>query len=707
MISLETPIEELSRVGKSTASRLHRMGIWTVRDLLFHFPHRHEDFSSHKSIAELQAGQEVTINATVVSVTGRNAYNRSKLHLTNAVVSDETGELAVVWFNQPFLIKQLVPGTRMSLSGKIDERAGKLSMRAPKYEIVKVEGEKSGDAVVDTGVATETTYTGRLLPVYPLSMNLTQRQIQFLVSLVLPLVVDLPDPFPAPLREQYKLPDLANALKGMHSPENQADIDAARKRMAFEELFYLQLQMHELKSLNRQEPAQSLKFFENEIRAFVASLPFELTADQKKTAYSIFMDLETNTPMNRLVQGDVGSGKTVVAAMAMYNTALNGQQSALMAPTEVLALQHFQNFTKLFSSLDVPLVLSTRSYRLMAHQGKTKELTKKEIEAMLAQGEAAFAIGTHTLIQGSTAFRSLALAVVDEQHRFGVEQRKALRSRSGQGQAMPHLLSMTATPIPRTLMLALYGDLSVSSIKTRPKNRLPIETKIVFPKEREQMYEFVRKQLQAQRQAYVVCPLIEENDEMGVASVEQEVAALKKVFAGYSVEALHGQLSAAQKESLMRRFKDREIHILVATTVIEVGVDVPNATVMMIEGAERFGLSQLHQIRGRVGRSDLASSCFLAMSQFTRPGHDRLKKFIVCRDGFEVAELDLSIRGAGDMLGTKQSGLAELQFVNIADTSFVELVQKAVTDFLADHTLEAFPALAEHIRKRNSRVHLE
>jgi len=704
MISLETPIEELSRVGKSTASRLHRMGIWTVRDLLFHFPHRHEDFSSHKQISDLQPGQEVTITATLTKISGRSAYTRSKLHLTNAVVSDESGSIEVVWFNQPFLLKQLVPGTKLSLSGKIDERGGKMSMRAPKYEIVKPEGVK---AVDEAAASSEMTYTGRLLPVYPLSMNLTQRQIQFLMSLVLPLVVEVPDPFPAPLREQYRLPDLAEALKGMHAPESQEEIDAARKRLAFEELFYLQLQMHELQSLNRQEPAQAMKFFEDEVRAFVASLPFELTPDQKKTAYKVFMDLETSTPMNRLVQGDVGSGKTVVAAMAMYNVALNGQQSALMAPTEVLALQHFQNFTKLFEAIDVPLVLSTRSYRVLAHQGETRELTKKEIEAMLAQGEAAFAIGTHTLIQGTTKFRSLALAVVDEQHRFGVEQRKALRSRSGEGQTMPHLLSMTATPIPRTLMLALYGDLSVSSIKTRPKNRLPIQTKIVFPKERDQMYAFVTKQLLEGRQAYVVCPLIEENDELGVASVEKEVASLKKVFADYRVEALHGQLSAAQKESLMRKFKEREIHILVATTVIEVGVDVPNATVMIIEGAERFGLSQLHQIRGRVGRSDQQSYCYLAMSQFTRPGHDRLKKFIACDDGFAVAELDLSIRGAGDMLGTKQSGLAELQFVNIADTGFVEMVQQAVVDFMAKHKLEEFPRLAEHIRKRNERVHLE
>ncbi len=694
--SLETPVDDLTRVGKTTASRLHRMGIWTVRDLLFHFPHRHEDWSGHKTIAELQAGQDVTLSVTVKKMFGRTAFKRSKLHLTLAEVEDETGTMGVTWFNQPFLEKQFVPGTRLSLSGKVEDRGGKLSMRAPKYEVIKAE------AVGEAGM-----FTGRLLPIYPLSMNITQRQVQFLLSLVLPLCAEIRDPLPAEVRSEHALADLPQTLKGLHAPSSMDEVELARKRLAFEELFYLQLQMHELKGLNVSQPAQSLKFFKDELAAFVTTLPFELTDDQKKTAYKIFLDLESDAAMNRLVQGDVGSGKTVVAAMAMYNTALNGQQSALMAPTEVLAQQHFQSFTKMFTALDVPIVLSTRSFRMLAHQGVTRELTKKEVESLLAAGEAAFAIGTHTLIQGSTKFRSLALAVVDEQHRFGVEQRKALRSRSGENGRMPHLLSMTATPIPRTLMLALYGDLAISSIKTRPKNRLAIQTKISFPKEREAMYAFIRAQIQQGRQAYVVCPLIEENDELGIASVEKEVAALKKVFGEYRVEALHGQQTPAQKQSLMNEFKGGAINILVATTVIEVGVDVPNATVMLIEGAERFGLSQLHQIRGRVGRSERQSYCYLAMSQFMPHAHERLKKFIACGDGFEVAELDLQTRGAGEMLGTRQSGLAELQFVNLGDTAFVERVQGAVKTFLDKHKLEDFPVLAEHIRRRNERVHLE
>lgn len=694
MLSLQTPVEQLTRVGKTTASRLQRMGIWTVRDLLFHFPHRHEDWSAQANVAALKPGQEASLQVVVREIKGRMSMNK-RLHLTNAVVHDDSGILHVIWFNQPYLEKQFVPGTRLSLSGKVELRSKTLVMRSPKYEVIKGQAEEI-----------KTVYTGRLLPVYPLSMNLTQRQVQFLVSIVLGLAEELEDPMPAILRDKHNLMPLPAAIKALHAPQTMGQVEAARRRLAFEELFCLQLQMRELQRLNKVVPSLALKFFEEEVRSFVKTLPFELTEDQRKTAYKIFLDLGKDQPMNRLVQGDVGSGKTVVAAMAMYNVALNGSQSALMAPTEVLAHQHFHNFSRLFAGMDAPVVLSTRSQRLLTHRSEVRELSKKEVEAMIKSGEAAMAIGTHTLIQGSTQFRRLALAVVDEQHRFGVEQRKALRSRNSEG-FMPHLLSMTATPIPRTLMLAMYGDLDVSSIRIKPKNRLPIQTKVVFPKERQAMYDFTRTQLAQGRQAYVVCPLIEESDTLGVASVEKELDTLRRVFPDYRIEALHGKLSSAQKEALMGEFKLGRIHMLVATTVIEVGVDVPNATVMVIEGAERFGLSQLHQIRGRVGRSDLPSFCFLAMSQYTPPAHDRLKKFVACQDGFEVAELDLSVRGAGEMLGTKQSGVAELRFVNLADTAFLEEVQQAVQDFVARHDLQDFPELAEHIRRRNERVHLE
>lgn len=679
-------------MGKATAGRLQRMGLWTVRDLLFHFPHRHEDWSAHKSVAELVPGQEATVHVTVQKISGRKAFNRKGLHLTNAVVNDDTGTLDVIWFNQPFLVEQFPAGTQLSLSGKVDRRGNKMTMSSPKYEVRK------GDEPLK--------YTGRLLPVYPLSLNLTQRQVQFLVSHVLHVADELVDPLPADIRHAHNLLDLPAAVKAMHAPLSLEQVEAARKRFAFEELFCLQLQMHELKRLNRQQPAQPLKLFEDDVRAFVKTLPFELTEDQKKTAWKIFLDLQKEEPMNRLVQGDVGSGKTVVAAMAMYNTALNGLQSALMAPTEVLAHQHFLNFSKLFSEIDLPIVLATRSQRFISQKGNSGELTKRQVEDLISSGQAAMAIGTHTLIQGTTGFKGLGLAVVDEQHRFGVEQRKALRSRSQNG-FMPHLLSMTATPIPRTLMLAMYGDLAVSSIRTRPKNRLPIMTKLAFPKERAQMYEFMRAQLKQGRQAYVVCPLIEESDTLGVASVEQEAKKLMDVFSEFSVGVLHGKLTSAQKDKLMRQFKDNKIHMLVATTVIEVGVDVPNATVMLIEGAERFGLSQLHQIRGRVGRSDLQSYCYLAMSQFMPHAHERLKKFIACRDGFEIAELDLSVRGAGEMLGTKQSGVAELQFVNLGDTAFLEQVQQAVSDFIKTDGFSSHPEFADYIAARNERVHLE
>jgi ATP-dependent DNA helicase RecG len=692
MLSLITPIEELSRVGKATASRLQRMGIYTVRDLLLHFPHRYEDFSTKRPIAQLVEGEQATVHASVVSVSQRKALRRN-LSITTMRVEDETGTLEVIWFNQKFLAQNLTPGTKISLSGKIDRRGSKPLMKSPKVEVIK------GDE--------ETVFTGRLLPIYPLSMNLTQKQVQFLTDHVLPARLQLVDPLPESLCVAEKLPSWPETIRLLHAPATMDDVKLAHRRLAFEEIFYLQLQMHALKEMNAQLPAPTMTFFEEKIRAFVESLPFELTADQKKTAWSTFQDLKEPSAMNRLVQGDVGSGKTVVAGLAMYLASLNGYQSALMSPTEVLASQHFQTFVNLFASVDVPVALYTRTQQLYGLNGKVQTWDKKTMRQALLEGNVAMVVGTHALIQGDVAFRSLGLAVVDEQHRFGVEQRKGLRERSGENGMMPHLLSMTATPIPRTLTLALYGDLAVSSIKQMPKNRLPIQTKLVDQKERSAMEDFLRKELAAGHQCYVVCPLIEDSDTLGVKSVTKEGERLKAAFPDAKVAVLHGKLAAAEKERLMRSFKAGETQMLVATTVIEVGVDVPNATIMMIEGAERFGLSQLHQIRGRVGRGTKQSYCFLLPSQYTPPSHDRLKKFLLCKDGFEVAELDLSVRGAGEMLGTRQSGLAALAYVNLADTSFIEHVQTAAKQFMSEGGLKSQPDLMNHIQKLNERIHLE
>ncbi|MBI4122104.1 MAG: ATP-dependent DNA helicase RecG [Parcubacteria group bacterium] len=692
MLSLVTPVEQLTRVGAATASRLQRLEIYTVRDLLFHFPHRYEDFSSLKPIAQLQEGEQATVRGKVVVVSQRQALRRN-LSIATVQVADDSGSLDVIFFNQGFLVKSLQEGTEVSLSGKIERRGKKLLLKNPKLE--KTDGEQ------------RSVYTGRLLPVYPLSLNLTQKQMQFLLHHVLEARQQVVDPLPTSLRQAEGLPSLPETLRLLHAPEKMEDVVLAQRRLAFEEIFYLQLQMNALQKMNQQLPAPAMTFFEDKVREFVGSLPFELTVDQKKTAWKIFLDMQAATAMNRLVQGDVGCGKTVIAGLAMYLASLNGFQSALMSPTEVLASQHFATFVGLFAACDVPVALYTRTQQLYARQGVVETWDKKKMRAALADGEVSIVIGTHALIQGDVAFRRLGLSVVDEQHRFGVEQRKALRERSGQDGLMPHLLSMTATPIPRTLTLALYGDLAISSIRQKPKNRLPIETKLVYQKDRASMDEFLHEQLAAGAQCYVVCPLIEDSDTLGVKSVTQEGERLKAALPGTAIAVLHGKMMASEKERLMQSFKAGKTQILVATTVIEVGVDVPNATIMLIEGAERFGLSQLHQIRGRVGRSDQQSYCFLLPSLYTQASHERLKQFLACRDGFDVAELDLRVRGAGEMLGTRQSGLAALAYVNLADTPFIEQVQGAAKAFLETDGFKNAPGLEEHIRKLNDRIHLE
>lgn len=690
-MTLDTPIEALSRVGKQTAARLKRMGITTVRDLLFHFPNRYEDWSAQSNIAHLKPFMNASLQVTIQEISNRKTP-RKRMTLTEALVSDETGSLQVIWFNQPFLVKNLTPGMKLSLSGKVDLQGRSLIMKSPKYEVLRADSE--------------TVHTGRILPIYPLSMNVTQKQVQFLMSQAMPAAMHIQDPLPEEIRTKHEFPSMNEALQFIHYPQDQQQIQRAQKRFAFEELFYLQLQVAQLRQSNEQQAAPALKFFEEEVREFVQKLPFELTADQKKAAWHIFLDTQKSVPMNRLLQGDVGSGKTVISALAMYNVALNGFQSVAMAPTEVLAHQHFETFKRLFDDTGFPVLLLTRSKRVLFNDGKTESVTKYEASKMVAKGDCAIVVGTHALLQPEIMFRQLGLAIIDEQHRFGVEQRKQLRENS-QAELLPHLLSMTATPIPRTLKLALYGDLEVSSIRQKPKDRLPIITRVVRTDERQKAYDFIREQLQAKRQAYVVCPLIEESDKMEAASVQQETTRMKKVFKEFVVHPLHGKLKSDEKEHIMSEFKAGQIDILVSTTVIEVGVDVPNATIMIIEGPERFGLSQLHQIRGRVGRGKEQSHCFLFASQPIPAVFDRLQRFVRCRDGFEVAELDLHMRGAGEMLGTRQSGVQELRYLNLNNAAFIEEVQQTAKQFLAEHQVEDFPLLAAHVQRLNDKIHLE
>ena len=691
-MELSTPIEELTRVGKTTASRLHRLGIRTARDLLFHFPARYEDWTNNIPIDQVLPNQNISVQGKITSIKNFQSP-RKRMAITEAVLSNDSGSIKVIWFNQPFLLKNFPIGTSVSLSGKTDLSRNEIILKSPKYEIIK-----PGD---------ETTFTNRILPVYPLSLNLTQKQLQFLVNHALPLAADLEDTLPEFIREKESLPHLSTAIRWIHEPETIEQAELAQKRFAFEELFYLQLQSAYLRELNNQYHSESFKFHEEKIQELVKSLPFTLTDDQKKTAWKIFLDLGKDQPMNRLVQGDVGSGKTIVAAMAMYNIALNGAQSVLMAPTEVLAGQHFNTISELFKDLDISVAILTRTKQAISAKRETQYLSKKNLLENLQNGAAQIVIGTHALVQPDIAFQNLGLAIIDEQHRFGVEQRKRLRNQSGDNNTTPHLLSMTATPIPRTLTLVFYGDLAVSSIRQKPKDRLDILTNLVPAGSKNEAYQFIEKQMEKGHQAYVVCPLIEESDKLGVASVTEEYEKLKKIFPNRKIGILHGKMKSTEKEEVMDKFKEGKIEMLVATTVIEVGVDIPNATVMMIEGAERFGLSQLHQIRGRVGRSEKQSYCFLFATDETSSVQGRLQRFIQCKDGFQVSELDLQIRGGGELLGTRQSGAIELQFIDLSDTKFIEYVNEISNDFLETESLEDYPLLKAHIEELIGAVHLE
>ncbi len=691
-MTLTTPIEQLTRVGSTTASRLHKMGIYTAMDVLFHFPHRYEDWSVKVPIKDIKPYQSISLQGKVESIRNFRSGRRN-MKLTEAYINDSTGSIRVIWFNQPFLTKNLSPGTEVSLSGKVDVNGGEVYLKSPQYEVI-----------IDQQDA---KYTGRIIPVYPTTLNVSQKQLIFLAQHVLHLADSLSDPLPESIRQANNFPDLATCIKILHQPANLEEVKIAQERFAFEEVFYLQLQSALLREQNNKQQAEKILFKEEEIKEFVSSLPFELTDDQKKVAFKIFQDIAEPQPMNRLVQGDVGAGKTVVAAMAMYVTALNGFQSAIMAPTEVLASQHYASITKLFTEKKISLALFTRTQQRLFIDGKEEELTKKKLIEKIDAGEVAIVIGTHAIIQDSVNFHNLALAIIDEQHRFGVEQRKKLRTQSGVLSTMPHLLSMTATPIPRSLALVLYGELAISSIRQKPKDRLPIETYVVEEKKRADAYAFIQKHLDKKEQAFVICPLIEESDKLGVTSVTEEAEKLKKIFKKEKLAILHGKLPPKEKEQIMQDFKAQKYSLLVSTTVIEVGVDVPNATMMIIEGAERFGLSQLHQIRGRVGRGSVQSYCFLFPTEGESTSVSRLQRFIQCKDGFEVSELDLQMRGSGEVLGTRQSGEQELRYTNITDTAFIQSVHEAAEKFLEEQNIEDFPFLKAHIDALNDKVHLE
>jgi len=725
------PVEKLKNVGARNLPRLHKLGIKTLRDLLWHIPSRYEDYSQIIPINDLVFEQKATIQGTVVKIDSRRIFPR-RLVIIEAIIEDDSGSIKAVWFNQPYIATTLIEGTRVSLAGtvKLDKRG--LYLASPSYEKIRQ----------DDYLAFHLTHTHGLIPVYPETEGVTSKYLRYLIKPIL-TELDIADHLSEESRTKNGLIDLQTALQKIHYPLTLAEADRAKERLAFDDLLLFQIKaLLERRKIN-QLKSQTIPFDKELVTDFIKRLPFELTRDQKVATWEILKDLEKSYPMNRLMEGDVGSGKTVVALIAAIQTAKAGYQTVFMAPTEVLAHQHMETIRKLVAHTDIEVGLLTSSTAWTTYSlGK-----KAEIKKRIAKGDTKIIIGTHAVLQKDVTFDKLALVVIDEQHRFGVQQRRALQrgnnadltqnngarpsaSSSHSSALIPHLLSMTATPIPRTLALTIYGDLDISIIKEKPKNRQKIITRVVPPSGRQEAHYFIRSEVKSGRQVFVICPRIEiatQTDETleqttrgkaksqmkfllaDMKAVQEEYTKLSElVFPDLKVGMLHGKMKPKEKIEIMNKFKEGFIDILVSTSVIEVGVDIPNATVMMIENADHFGLAQLHQFRGRIGRGEHQSTCLLFTSGAEKTNNQRLKALVTTDDGFLLAEKDMAIRGPGEFFGTGQSGLPDLAMAALAN---IELIKKSRAEarliLTEDPNLTNHPQLKQQLLRFQAIVHFE
>jgi ATP-dependent DNA helicase RecG len=661
---LDAPITRLQNVGPAHAKKLQRLGINNIIDLLYHYPHRYDDYSKLKTISQLVYGEEVTLLVTVCEANTRQTHHGG-MSITTVVLSDSTGAIQATYFNQPYLQQQFKSGRRIVISGKVDANLGRLTFKQPEWE----------------PFSKELVHTARIVPVYPLTEGLSNRWLRRLINDVVEFwAPKVTDALPQAIREREKLPPLTSALREIHFPSSPEQMELARHRLALDEFLLIQLGVLRQRKQWRDQPGKALQVDSSIQADFLASLPFKLTSAQQRVMNEIIGDIQLPQPMSRLLQGDVGSGKTVVAAVAMLMAVANGAQAALLAPTEILAEQHYRTLSAIFEKQSKP----PRIARLI---GSMKNREKDQVRSQIAAGEIDIAVGTHALIQESIEFKELALAVIDEQHRFGVEQRATIRSKGYH----PHLLVMSATPIPRTLALTIYGDLDLSIIDEMPPGRQEIKTKWLEPRERERAYAFIRKHVTDGRQAFVICPLIEESENIDAKAAVDEYDRLSRdVFPDLHVGLIHGKLKASDKDETMNKFRDHAIDILVATSVVEVGIDVPNATVMLIEGADRFGLAQLHQFRGRVGRGEHQSFCLLLAEHSGATSDDRLRVIESTQDGFRLAEEDLKLRGPGEFFGTRQSGLPDLKIAKLSDSTILEQAREIAKElFSRDPELQA------------------
>ncbi len=745
---MNTLLKNIPKITPKYVKILEKLGLLTVQDFLFYLPRRYDDFSKTVALRDEYINSVVTVSAIVTKVKLNRIFRR-KMTIAEIILEDENRTpLKAVWFNQPFILESMPIDTRVRLSGKLG-RAGKYyTLQNPAWE----------------RASREKTNTGQLVPVYGETPGITSKWIRWQMKTFLEKNPPLEDYVSQDLRKKLHLYSLLSALRQIHFPQNEEKLLIAQKTFAFREMFLMQLKTLQMKNIWEAQSAPNLKFDEKLIEKFIEKLPFKLTGAQHKASLEILKDLEKSCPMNRLLNGDVGAGKTVVAAISALSVLSQNYQVAILAPTEVLAWQHFQSFSKLFKNYDFRIALLTGSYKLtngchsersifeerkntqsknlqtaipkisnkslasrlspadpstsppaggFAQDDNTK-VTRDQMLGQIKDGKINLVIGTHAIIQKDVAFKNLALVIIDEQHRFGVAQRSILQQEAmeledGKKQTIPHLLTMTATPIPRTLAIAFFGSLDLSILDEMPKNRKPIKTKIVLPAQRNQVYEFMRREIDAGRQVFVILPFVEESKVLTeIKAATEEHKKLSAIFPEYSLGLLHGRLKSKEKEAVMRDFKDKKSQILVSTSVVEVGIDIPNATIMLIENSDRFGLSQLHQFRGRVGRGEHQSYCFLFTESTTQTSLERLRALEKSNDGFALSEIDLKLRGPGQLLGKAQSGLSDIAMENLNNLKLIKIARtEAQNIFKIDPKLKKHPLLANALEKFAKDVHLE
>jgi ATP-dependent DNA helicase RecG len=708
-VKLLTPLEEvMGGTQKRFLRHLRRMDIRTVKNLLWHFPIRYEDRSEFLKISELKSGEDATIQAVVQSAHTRYIPGR-RLSVTDVRIADEEGgTLILSFFNQSYVANTLKEGRVANFSGRVAEYKGKLTLKSPVYELTEIRGRKK-----------ETQHTGRLVPVYRETKGLTSRGLRFVIKPLLDNLEVLSEYIPAKILRTLGLPDINRALQQIHFPNGEVDGLNALRSFAFRDLFLLQLRNVEEKRRLRRQRAYPAKYSEGGLKKIVSFLPFELTTPQQKTLDEILRDIKKSHPMNRLLQGDVGSGKTIIAGIAALLTVKNGYQAVFMAPTEILARQHFRTLIKFFEEYEggIALLLSKEA-RIFYGEGLETNIKKVELNKKIRSGRVGIVVGTHAVIQKSVRFKSLALAVVDEQHRFGVGQRALL---AGGEEIFPHFLSMSATPIPRTLTMTIFGNLDLSLIDELPKGRKPITTKVVDPQNRSKAYNFIRQQVKVGRQVFVICPRIEEPETKEAELTSRQKAAwavravkveyeklAKQIFPDLRVGMLHGKMKTQEKAATMHAFAEGKIDILVSTSVVEVGVDVPNATIMMIEGADRFGLAQLYQFRGRVGRGEHQSFCLLFTDSKSSIVQERLQSLVTAKNGFELAEVDLKLRGPGEFLGDAQTGMPDLALKALQNPELLKTAQDKAEELLnEDPDFENYPLLKRKLAQFKREIHLE